>query len=96
MPILQSKSFVLDKRYYAKDLELFMGIIKIHDSVLNAKISLRAAASKTSDHKEPVNISCKCAKTRKNNLCFCVKAGLRCTSHCHAQQTNFICKNKDN
>ena len=74
-----------------------MGTIKIHDSFLKTKISLRAAASKTSDHKEPVNISCKCAKTQcKNNLCVCAKAGLKCTSHCHAQQTNFVCKNKEN
>ena len=88
---------VLDKRYYAKDLELYMGTIKIHNAILNTQISLRAAASKTSDHKEPVNISCKCAKTQcKNNLCVCVKAGLKCTSHCHAQQTSFVCKNKEN
>ena len=88
---------VLDKRYYAKDLELFMGTVKIHNSILNTKISLRAAASQTSEHKEPVNISCKCAKTQcKNNVCVCVKAGLRCTSHCHAQQTSFVCKNKEN
>ena len=94
---------ILNVSYYAKDLEIYHGVLELNFVELkNAKrISLRAAASMESQHSDNIAmilIRCDCSGKCNTGHCKCFKAGSACTSHCHDLQSKKkiknICTNK--
>ncbi|CAF0949887.1 unnamed protein product [Brachionus calyciflorus] len=81
---------IIESHLRIEELELYSGLLEFEVDKVTEMISIRAAAAlagnRTKAIKE-IEVECDCTGKCNTKQCKCIKANLKCNSHCHRKKS---------